>query len=92
MMAEPSGLQAPSGSLRLSETDIASGLVEPTLAEHSGIDPDGRIDPGTGPEHVTPDQGHPHPRTTGQEHDANKRLTLPSNHDQISRHLQRGGQ
>ena len=63
MTAEPSGLQAPSGPLRLSETDVVSGLVDPTLAEAgSSIDPDGRIDPGTRPEHVTPGQDHSHPQ------------------------------
>ena len=62
MMAEPSGLQAPSGPLRLSETDVVSGLVDPTLAEASSIDPDGRIDPGTRPEHVTPGQRTTHPQ------------------------------
>ena len=80
MTAEPSGLQAPAGPLRFSETDIVSGLVDPTLSEAPNIDPDGQIYPGTRPEHVTLGHNLPLSRTTKQERNANKRLILPLNH------------
>ena len=87
MTAEPSGLQAPAGPLRFSETDIVSGLVDPTPSEAPNVDPDVLIYPRTRPEHVTLGHDLPLPRTTKQQHNANERSILPLNHERTLRDL-----